>query len=61
MTSCALDTDVVSLVNYAELLVQPAENDSTLLAATTAIDALRIELVVRPRWPSRETHHAYAA
>jgi predicted nucleic acid-binding protein len=36
---------LLSLINYAEVLVRPAENDSTLRAATTAVDALGIELV----------------
>lgn len=43
-----VDEDVpllLSLINYAEVLVRPAENDVTLRAATTAIDALGIELI----------------
>jgi predicted nucleic acid-binding protein len=36
---------LISLVNYAETLVRPAENDVSLRAAVDAIAALGIELV----------------
>lgn len=36
---------MLSLINYAEVLVRPAEQDATLRAATMAIGALGIELV----------------
>jgi predicted nucleic acid-binding protein len=36
---------LLSLVNYAEALVRPAEDEATMRAATAAIDALGIELV----------------
>lgn len=35
----------LSLVNYAETLVRPAEDQGSLIAAVDAIDALGIELV----------------
>ena len=35
----------LSLANYAEALVRPAEDEATMRAATAAIDALGIELV----------------
>jgi predicted nucleic acid-binding protein len=37
-------TLLLSLINYAETLVRPAENESTLRMAVAAIDALGIEL-----------------
>jgi predicted nucleic acid-binding protein len=36
---------LLSLVNYAEVLVRPAERDDSLRAAVDAIDALGLELV----------------
>jgi predicted nucleic acid-binding protein len=36
---------LLSLVNYAETLVRPSENDRTLRAAVAAIDAMGIGLV----------------
>lgn len=35
---------VLSLINYAETLVRPAENESSLRTAVAAIDALGIQL-----------------
>ncbi len=35
---------LLSMINYAETLVRPAENGSTLRAAVAAIDALGIQL-----------------
>lgn len=35
---------LMSLINYAETLVRPAEDESALLAAIAAIDALGIQL-----------------
>lgn len=35
---------LLSVINYAETLVRPAENEATLRAATVAIDALGIEV-----------------
>jgi len=43
-----LDDDVpmlLSVINYAEALVRPAQDDATLRAARAAIDALRIRVV----------------
>jgi toxin FitB len=40
---------VVSLVNYAEVLVRPAEDDETLRAALKGIEALDVELVAPTR------------
>jgi predicted nucleic acid-binding protein len=43
-----LDNNVLlllSLINYAETLVRPAENEETLRTAVTAIDALGIQLL----------------
>ena len=41
-----MDTQLLlSLVNYAETLVRPAENDETLRAATEALTSLGIRLV----------------
>jgi predicted nucleic acid-binding protein len=36
---------LLSIINYAETLVRPAEDEATLRAAVTAIEALGIELV----------------
>lgn len=36
---------LLSLVNYAETLVRPAEDDTALRAAVAAIDALGIQLI----------------
>ena len=36
---------LLSLINYAETLVRPAENEETLRTAVTAIDALGIQLL----------------
>ena len=37
---------LLSVINYAETLVRPAENDSTLRKAVAAIDALGINLAM---------------
>jgi predicted nucleic acid-binding protein len=39
-------TLLLSVINYAETLVRPAENESTLRTAVAAIDALGIQLSV---------------
>jgi predicted nucleic acid-binding protein len=36
---------LLSLVNYAETLVRPAQDDRTLRAAIAAVDALGVELI----------------
>lgn len=38
-------TIMMSLVNYAETLVRPAEDESTLRDAVDAVDALGVELI----------------
>ncbi len=39
-------TLLLSLINYAETLVRPAEDEHTLMAAVDAVDALGIRLIV---------------
>ena len=45
---------MLSLVNYAETLVRPAESDSTLRAAVRAIDAMGVTLVTPTASIARE-------
>ena len=55
------ETDLLlSLINYAETLVKPAQSESTLRAAVRALAALRIRLVA-PTAASRAMPPAIAA
>jgi predicted nucleic acid-binding protein len=45
---------LLSLVNYAEALVRPAADPATLRAATSAIDALGVQLVAPTAAISRD-------
>jgi predicted nucleic acid-binding protein len=47
-------TLLLSIVNYAEVLVRPAEDEASMRAATAAIDALGIELVAPTRAIARD-------
>lgn len=48
---------LLSLVNYAETLVKPAENDATLRSATDALTALGIRLVAPTPAIARDAAH----